>query len=54
MPGYTVPAKVMPLDEMVNDPGDVEAGRHPTAERTAVTKLKQGDLPLEVCIDKLL
>ncbi len=44
----------MPIDEMVNDTGDVEAGSHPSPERTAVTKLKQGVLPIEFSIDKLL
>ncbi len=44
----------MPLDEMVNDTGDIEAGSHPSPERTAVTKLILGALPIEFSIDKLL
>jgi hypothetical protein len=54
MPGYTLPAKVVPLDEMVNDTGDIEAESHPSAERTASTKLILGALPIEFSIDKLL
>ncbi len=42
------------VDEMACDIGDIEAGSHPSPERTAVTKLILGALHIEFGIDKLL
>ncbi len=42
------------VDEMACDIGDIEVRSQPSPERTAVTKLILGALPIEFSIDKLL